>query len=319
MRGDCNDAFAPPGEHMVEAPDDLDDTRFRGYCNYIMTVTDKLAQEKRTPVTRSRVKWNSPVLTFAYPAIHYVPDNLYNSLKQGNVDPGDTLLYCDQNPEGCRRACCYGGTPVLKNLYLSSKGGVDSEHPGERWAHYGGEWSGAMLIRLASLFDAVMNNRLRMYKTAYDRTPNISQNTHFSYINNDNYLGYLKNWVTGGASTVQDTPSGTLYVHDSNPYAFNLHIKKGRVGDTHTSIYADYVCPGPQGATCDYDEECLSGKCTAYPKNKCGCVRNSDCKDSNVCNISTNTCKNKVHERCEANEDCITGVCLSAVKKCGCA
>jgi hypothetical protein len=261
MRGDCNDAFPPPGEHMVEAPDDLDETRFRGYCNYIMKTTDELSKIKKAPLTIKAAWWADPNILYAYPAIHYVPDNLYNSLKTRGVDPGDGLLYCDQNPAGCKRACCYGGTPVYRSLHLV---GMDTEYPGVRYA------TGDTILygRTVSSHDAKYEDISRIANLLHK----IATNQGIRFLSN----------------------------------RFN----------TSSYLDADYVCPGPQGVPCDQDDQCFSGKCA---NKKCGCTKAEDCKDSNVCNINTNRCKNNVHARCEANEDCVTGVCLSAVKKCGCA
>ncbi len=313
--GDCAGAFSPIFQQISPAPSDLSDIRYMGYCNNIMMKMNHFSRSLQAPLTLNRASWPPQSATVvAIPAIEYVPDNIYNTL---TPKPETDTVYCGNNPDSCRRACCWGGTPVLKNIWITGKHG---EYPG----NMGLKITGSMGRRWGDLpgWTPDVITRASAWEWGAPMPPLTDKSVReigFVTWKQDAY----QRWELRADSAQPKLWKLYELAFSLMPSSDYLNFSSFQHYETMNAWDSIYVCPAPVGTPCTQNDHCLSNRCnTSDGTYVCGCNNDADCIESKKCNTTTNKCKLETNETCISNGDCVSGICKdfgNNLKKCGCS
>ena len=289
MGGDCSTAYAPTLRRQSPAPTDLSESRYQGYCNYLMNKSNMLAMTGNKVIfTRNRAVWPPPPQVAAVPAIHYVTDDKLAAIKTSKqlnsayTLPGiDNLLgkeptydmeFCIDNPTFCKYACCWGGTPKMADVYFTRMNGT---YPGN--ADFATHWKPKSYI----------DGYLKPIQYLLNHTDTV-------------IAGYDRTW--------EDVRAYGAYIGNREVAG------RGEASGYHGPCPIDkiMVCPSALGVVCGENGDCLSNSCK---EGKCACLLDSDCYETNTCNKATGKCKKMLDDTCSDDGECVSGKCLADINR----
>ena len=213
--GDCTGAFSHMSFEIVEKPADISREDYRNKCNLVMTTMDYWARTRSTFISRNpgMIDVNRgipyPSVAMAIPAIEYTASG--------------------QN----KQACCWGGTPVQKPIYLVNEDPKDNINP-------------------RSMAPALYREEKWRIQSGYLKFQ-VGAGTYKKFLETDGTKDPITTITTGKAA----------------PTDWGVNMQYA-VRDTFTALIVDtiWVCPGPTEHQCTENSHCLSGRCN-IPPYKC--------------------------------------------------
>ena len=300
--GNCAGAKTPIRLQLFPAPSDLSQDRYMSYCNYVMIYTDMLYRSKQYAMTMNRASWPVQAANvLAIPAIHYVPDNIYKNL---STKPPFDLEYCMNNPGNCKHACCYGGTPQLKEVFLTQVTG-NNNYPDNKSAYKKYiDFAGYVDYMDITQFPTLLNNMF---------DPNI---TFWGDTTHNTWGDLMLCPLVVGSSCINNADCLSNKCNTSDK-TYVCGCSADSDCESNKCNASTNRCKLVLNDPCISNDDCITGICKDFGNNlkKCGCSQNTDCPSRDCVN---NVCRKRGGETCDLNInglDCKSERCNSD-KKC---
>ena len=336
--GDCAGAVPPRAFALDQIPSDITPADFIAKCNRGMTNINTLTSQYKTPLTVNRASWpRQPVNTFATPAITYISNVEFSS-----------------SATASKIACCYGGTPVKRNVYLT---GIGGEYPDNKVNAWIGNVNNLMTKEFTTfsqpyteMITNIITSAAKMgARFTYDSFPFFPASPSVTPFDSVFVCPAPKGSACANATFTNPFTGQSIGLAPDNDLCFSgscnptTYLCDECTADAQCPVprsqCINKICKKPNGATCSAADQCLIGSCTdnrcmkphgsqctaarecaggACIANKCGKPGGAQCTATTDCAAGTctnGTCGNANGAQCNANRECTTGSCSGG--KCG--